>query len=166
MDRFYIGLIVVGVLFLLWHIGVFDKFLNEDDEDSKEKGDEGGATDAAGTGGPSPAPPVVTVTPVSPPVAVQPVIVSVDPLAKYTKGVNGFGLVGKYYPDTKEWQEVKQRGGALLYAEPGLCATECDKYPNCKAFFWNSNEGACFLGPGYNPNGPYIGDYVTTYYKS
>ena len=82
MDRFYIALIVVGFLFLLWHNGVFDKFLNEDDEDSKEKGDEGGATDKPSTGGAPPAtgggtplvaPSVVNVTPVASPVIIQPV---------------------------------------------------------------------------------------------
>ena len=75
MDRFYIALIVVGFLFLLWHNGVFDKFLNEDDEDSKEKGDEGGATDKPSTGGtPLVSPSVVNVTPVAPPVVIQPVV--------------------------------------------------------------------------------------------
>ena len=68
-TRAKIGLGLLGllvVLFLLWYLGVFDEFLNKDDEDSKKKNDEGGAPEAPNTGGPPSAAPAVTpvVTPV------------------------------------------------------------------------------------------------------
>ena len=76
----------------------------------------------------------------------------------------------KYYPETKEWQEVKPTFGALVYDSPSLCAAECDRHPKCKAFYWDQREkqGACFLGTGYDPNTPDFGvnDTSTTYYKS
>jgi len=104
----------------------------------------------------------------------------VDALKKYTKVANRYALAlkpdyikgsgehsTKYYPESKEWQAVKPTAGALIFDNPGLCAAECDKYPKCKSFYWDSQQspGACFLGTGFDPNTPDIGETSTTYYK-
>ena len=48
-----LGLLLLG-LFLLWYLGVFDEFLGGDEEDSKTKKDEGGASEVSGAGGTPP----------------------------------------------------------------------------------------------------------------
>jgi hypothetical protein len=106
----------------------------------------------------------------------------VDALKKYTRVANRYALAlnpdygkdssvshrSKYYPESKEWQAVKPTYEGLLFDNPGLCAVECDKYPKCKSFYWDSQQspGVCYLGTGFDPNTSDIGETSTTYYKS
>ena len=122
MDGFYIGLIVVGFVLLLWYLGVFDKFLNKDGEDSK-KGDEGGAPSggapsggapsggAPSGGAPSGGAPVVAVTPVASPVLVQPVVVTpVNNCGKRSVPIRDLG-----YASHRGWYDTENCGKKNRY---------------------------------------------------